>query len=211
MNTSRLYNDLITVIMSFVTATDSENFLTIENYLVLMSLKCYYHPEIDAETKCEDCGKYLCLECKQVLIEVHGSSDRRYSTRHELCPICYYDRQIRKYSRNPKISLIMWILFSIPFIAITFSWSSVPGNPMGFVVIFFIAFAIFMYIWLIFVVVYRAPRKIDRFKREREAFINNLSGSHVELRSIKRFCTECGKEIHPDDSVCSHCGQLIEE
>ncbi len=175
-----------------------------------MSLKCYYHPKIDAETKCEDCGKYLCLECKQVLIEVHGVSDRRYSTRRELCPICYCDRQIRKYSKTPKISLVLWCLFLIPFIAIASSFFFIPGGPMGFIPILFIAFPVIITIWLIYGVVHKYPRKIAQLSKEREAFINSLSGSHEELRSINRFCTECGKKLHPNDSICSRCGQAIE-
>ena len=60
-----------------------------------MSLKCAYHPEREANTKCEKCGKLICLECKQAFTTTHGTEDTRYSVRHEYCQACYYDYKIK--------------------------------------------------------------------------------------------------------------------
>ena len=58
-------------------------------------LNCYYHPGRQASTKCEKCGKVICLECKTVYHETRstGTGDSRssYSVRREFCPVCFYD------------------------------------------------------------------------------------------------------------------------
>ena len=70
--------------------------------------RCYYHPEIEAVTKCERCGKYLCLECKQVSNRMIGGTHGRATIRRELCPECY-DKTI-------SYNIIMFIVFFIIFI-----------------------------------------------------------------------------------------------
>ena len=50
--------------------------------------RCYYHPDIEAVTKCERCGKYLCLECKQVYHQRVGDPDHMGVVRRDLCQDC---------------------------------------------------------------------------------------------------------------------------
>jgi len=77
--------------------------------LLVNPYRCHYHPQIDAITKCERCGKYLCLECKKVYHQVVGDDDMFGATREDLCPDCYEKRK----ASNWLISLLFIIIFLI--------------------------------------------------------------------------------------------------
>ncbi len=59
----------------------------------MSDIKCYFHPERNAVEKCEECGKFVCVECKYNFKKKHthrtGKTSSVYYTHHELCPQCY--------------------------------------------------------------------------------------------------------------------------
>lgn len=90
----------------------------------MTEINCYYHPNIEAVTKCEDCGKPICLKCKKIHRETHhagvGESSSYYATQHDLCGPCYYNTQekIASSTAGSWICSIVGIVFSIIFIGV---------------------------------------------------------------------------------------------
>ena len=70
--------------------------------------RCYYHPQIEAIAKCEKCGKYLCLECKQIYHRRVGGANYRSYVTLELCPECY--------DKQETYHLLFFIVFFVIFI-----------------------------------------------------------------------------------------------
>jgi hypothetical protein len=81
----------------------------------LTNTNCYYHPSNNAVTTCIYCDKNLCVDCKFSF----------YLSSH-LCPICYYDYLIRKFSGKVNLlkeilgSLLLLVLSSCVFILLFF-------------------------------------------------------------------------------------------
>ncbi|MFX1500307.1 MAG: hypothetical protein ACFFDH_05000 [Promethearchaeota archaeon] len=171
-----------------------------------MSLKCYYHPERDAITKCEKCGKVICLECKMVyhVRYTSRSGNHQYTSTsmYEYCPVCFYDQQINSYGPQAKrsvgvfsiVSLVLIVIFSI-----FFTMASVVLLTLVLVLIP-VDISIFVY----------NPRKIVGFEIKKAEFLKTIQP--VKEEQIKElFCSECGNKLEPDISVCSYCGNVIEK
>jgi len=172
-----------------------------------MSLKCAYHPERDASEKCEKCGKVICLECKMVYHETHrgGTGERSYaySVRHEYCPVCFYDRKIKTYGPQAKITATIFTIIVLIMIFVIF-------NMMG---DYFPLFFLLVIIPLdIYAFVY-GPRKLKEFRYKKAEFLNSLTlGQPVKGERLKEsFCPECGNKLELNTSVCSYCGSVIED
>ena len=64
-----------------------------------IDFSCIYHQNRIAIDKCENCGAYICLECKKVERRRHSSINddnswnRATYTEHTLCSDCFEKRQ----------------------------------------------------------------------------------------------------------------------
>lgn len=86
---------------------------------------CHYHPQIDAITKCDRYGKYLCLECKKVYHQVGGDDDAIGAIRDELCPDCCEKRKVS----SCLISLLFIIIFLIVASIMVANFNNNSNNP----------------------------------------------------------------------------------
>ena len=182
-----------------------------------MSLKCYYHPEREAQSKCEKCGKVICVECKMVYHKtVHrGTGDDRYaySERYEYCPVCYYDTHVKKYKNYPYPCIGFIIIFIIAAISMTLF---TPGiyNPMSFLVITLLSLGILISVVAFFYLrfVY-SPKKTAEFNAKKEEFLQRTKTPTITKKEeiSTKFCPECGTRVEPDASVCSYCGFILKE
>ena len=93
---------------------------------------CANHPKIEAVTKCEICGKALCIACKEVYHEKSGVGDRRDRRRTEICRDCI---ATKKQSNKKKaliglpIMLIIMIVSVILILTLFSSMSQPPNFP----------------------------------------------------------------------------------
>lgn len=180
-----------------------------------MSLKCVYHPEREASTKCEKCGKLICLECKQAFTTTHGTEDSTYSVRHEYCQVCYYDYKIKSVKYSPIACAIVIIFFVIGLIMVnTFiSETSFSAGEMSIpLTIIGTGLTISIIVFLYVVLVYR-PKKMALYEDKKQIFLSGTrkAPSVKEEKPVEKFCSECGNKLEPDVSVCSYCGSIIED
>lgn len=172
-------------------------------------LNCSYHLNRQANAKCEKCGKLICLECKMIFHQSHtsgyGEDSYTYSTRHEFCTPCYYDMRMKA----DKMMVKVFIPFSFMVILMTI----ISGVFLEFLLIGIIGLLVGL-ILLIVVILYRLiiiPKKMARWEKKKQEFIDSLSSSKTSQASpIKKFCTLCGKEIQEDEEICENCGTKIE-
>ncbi|MFX1554308.1 MAG: B-box zinc finger protein [Promethearchaeota archaeon] len=180
-----------------------------------MSLKCAYHPDREAITKCEKCGKLICVECKTVVHDTHIGKDSSYSTRHEICVACKYDREISHFGFGfSVIPFLMIIAFLLIFIGITtYANINMPHfNLIALPIIGTIALVIISAYFIYWMTVKR-KRGILKAKIEKEEYLKKLIQlpSKKDDTPSKMFCPECGGEISSDDIICSHCGSTIKD
>ncbi len=175
-----------------------------------MSLKCHYHPEREAQSKCEKCGRVICVECKMVYHKtVHrGTGDDRYaySERYEYCPLCYYDTQIKKYKSYSHGCIAFAIFFIIAAVFMTGFF-----NPIIFTLLSVgIVISLVLFVFLRFVY---SPKKTAEFNAKKEEFLQRTKTPTVSKKEeiTTKFCPECGTRVEPDASVCSYCGFVIKE
>jgi len=151
-----------------------------------MSLNCYYHPEREANTKCEKCEKLICLECKKLYTVKHGLQDSSYATQHELCIVCYYDIEMEKHKFSPKgYYTFLSILVTTIIVFLTLELSGLGpdfGNsPFGMWTIFTLMMSIFFLLCLrsYFRDKKRYPEILDDLKSKKENFLKTLQSSNV--------------------------------
>jgi len=178
-----------------------------------MSLKCYYHPEREAQSKCDKCGKIICLECEKSFNVSHGTSERSYSTRHEYCLPCYYDRRIKL--AQSSAACFMCIAFNIIGLIM---FTSVPTSGTFDIfsmlpTIFLIALiaSILLFIYKKF---FDGPKRAEKIKGQKESFLESIklsSNGTQETTPItsKKFCSMCGGQIEKNISICPKCGSNI--
>jgi len=192
--------------------------------------KCAYHPNWDAITKCEKCGKLICAECKNIFqqrhshtsssLYGHGTSyrsrygSRRYSrtsyyyTRHELCTPCFYERKI-KVLESPMnyCGILFGVLFTAVAIFMTIGFMSFPGpfSPGFFTIvpIFFVIIGIGIVIAGIRGRI-TAPQKIEALKAKYEEFFNNLSSAPSSSQASAGYDPSLYKS-------CPYCGDKVEK
>ncbi|MFX0181020.1 MAG: zinc-ribbon domain-containing protein [Candidatus Hodarchaeota archaeon] len=177
-----------------------------------MSLKCFYHPEREASSKCEQCEKLICLECKMVYHQVvHGGSSNAYTKRYEYCPICYYDTQIKKSKINLIGGVIALSVLIISFFIFTFTLPEIAFSypatyiPIGFLLaLIIIGSLIFGYLQLV-----RKPKKVNQFNLKKEEFLKSVQAPLFKKETKSTFCSECGNKIDSKASFCSYCGTTL--
>ena len=124
---------------------------------------CCYHPDADAVTTCANCNKNLCVDCKFP-----------YYLSSHLCPICYFDYHIRKYSGKTnllkEIFLGSFILLSSScvFILLDYQFTKLPPLSLS---LFIISFTI-----IFLVIQFREsfilrPRKFEEALSNKEEFM----------------------------------------
>ena len=145
---------------------------------------CNFHPSREAITKCEFCGKFICLECKMIFRKQHSSgfdeNKRIYYTNHELCPPCYYDQKIKEEKSSMNLFLMAFgCVFSL--VALTMMISainafSIIGPVFGFILIsgFFILVGIGLFIYGIKRII-KAPQNREDLIQKKEEFYKNIS------------------------------------
>ena len=169
-----------------------------------MSLKCYYHPEREAQSKCEKCGKLICLECKKAFNITHGASKGSYSTRHEYCQVCYFNHMSLSVYKTSRICFIT-IIINIIFLVVTNVISdSVEGynNPIPF---FLIPFLIVLSIAFIFSIIHGAKKR-EKIRDQKNGFLLNLKKSSRKKGVKIPICKKCGKQVDLNALICPYCG-----
>lgn len=186
-------------------------------------IHCFYHHDITAASKCEHCGKSICLDCVRIDKIRHsgGKHSSGYTERLELCAPCHYDR-----IENTGIGgFLFLILFGIVFglVPLTSILSS-PGVPG----IFFLFISVFVIAGFGLAIkgikdILELPKKKEEAKKEKELFFNSLQHTRAEIPMkpaknnqspsfsvVKQgstfFCQQCGGKVSNDASFCPHCG-----
>ncbi|MFX1496376.1 MAG: zinc-ribbon domain-containing protein [Promethearchaeota archaeon] len=176
-----------------------------------MSLKCFYHPEREANSKCEKCSKLICLECKMVYHQtVHGGSGYAYTKRYEYCPICYYDTQIKKSKINSIGGIIALSVLIISFFIFTFSLprKAYTYPATYFPIIFLLALIIIGGIIFGYLQFVRKPKKMSELNSKKDQFLKSINSPLIEKDNKGKpyFCSVCGNKLDPDALICSYCG-----
>ena len=174
-----------------------------------MSLKCYYHPEREAQSKCEKCGKLICLECKKGFNITHIASERSYSTRHEYCQVCYFNHQSLAAYKTSIVCFPTIIVFIIFLTVINVVFDSVGlYNPMP---NFLIPFIIILIIAFIFSIISGAKKRTE-IRDQKNKFLLNLKNSSSKKKTvIIPTCKNCGKKIESNILICPYCGCDIKD
>ncbi len=216
----------------------------------MSELTCYYHPDRKADEKCEACEKLLCLECKKVLTVSHrhrrsgyhsryhhGSGYSTYYTSHDLCPECYYERQIAGTSPTMcyimmAFSIIVPTIMIIALLSMSMVFQDMGSVMGGFNPFFGMELIIIIPIIIIIAVVtlgtYNirvwAPRRRERLITERNEFLKSVGITSPEsvvepdvdpdqdifYKVNIASCPNCGQEIEGDDKFCENCGKKLE-
>ncbi len=169
-------------------------------------LTCYYHPEIEADAKCDKCGKIICLECvKNFNTHIRGSNSSYYSSRHQYCIPCYIDIEGKRLAglsfRKGTISLIIAFTVSVILLLIPLSigilWEpdssysnrvfySGQMNSKRFLMFIPIILIIILSISAVLIMIFRIqyykvkhPIKIAEVKKKREDFFKTVTNPKV--------------------------------
>lgn len=144
-----------------------------------MSLNCYYHPKREANTECENCGKSICVLCKMVFHKYERIGTRQYK-RHEYCPICFYDKSIKKISVHAiLIALGFTTFFSVILILIIFPLGEMLSSKYGISFLFPIIISVLPIIGAnIYAFIY-VPIKIKGFKTKKKRFLKSINRSAI--------------------------------
>ena len=192
-------------------------------------IHCYYHHDITAVNKCEQCGKSICLDCVRISKVRHsgGRHSSGYTEKFELCAPCHFDR-IQNTGIGMHLFLILFgsVFALFPLISIL-SFPGVPGIALLFISVFVFAGIGVAYKGLKGIL--ELPRKKEEARQEKELFLNSLQQTRVEIpvessspnptssfspvkgESGTFFCQQCGKTVSKDAAFCSHCGDSTED
>ena len=172
-----------------------------------MSLKCYYHPNREAITKCEKCEKMICIECKKPISRIHGVKESRYATQHDFCMPCYYDCEMKQYDFSPRgyyifasIAATSVVIFIILALVTAFSENKHKiAIVITFCVLTFISTVLFLSaLKFFFKNKVRFPVLLAELKTKKENFLKTLQSGNV--------CPECGNKFEVGFSICPSCG-----
>ncbi len=171
-----------------------------------MSLKCYYHPDREATTKCEKCDKMICIECKKPISITHGVKESQYATQHEFCMPCYYDYEMKKYSYSPRgyyiaFSILLPIILTLVILGLVFI-SHIPAAGFGLLASSPIPTFLFVCLLVSYISAKkRSPGMLAELKIKKEDFFKTLQ--------IGSVCPECGNSVKTGISICPSCGSDI--
>ncbi|MBN2157106.1 MAG: zinc-ribbon domain-containing protein [Candidatus Lokiarchaeota archaeon] len=183
-------------------------------------LNCYFHKDRTAVSKCDTCGKCICLECRYE----RESGSHSHSTEYVMCPLCYADVLENNENYDGIIGAIFGCFVFVIFFAITISaidsvssfGSSIHESPtwekgplIAFVVIFVIAVSA--------IVVYQVVKKDTEPNKQAEAIRAKAKKALEESKNIQGgiksekshspvYCSFCGAPIQPYATTCEYCG-----
>lgn len=162
-----------------------------------MSLKCYYHPDREATTKCEKCEKVICIKCKKSYNVTHGVKESLNATQHDMCKPCYYDIEIEKYTFS---SRSYYIAFFIPVLMCLIPIFTALVFAFGLSLFFY--FIIILMIMILFLRRMKSsPEKLAELMTKKEKFLKTLQSGNV--------CPECGNKVEIGISICPSCGSNL--
>ena len=196
----------------------------------MSELKCYYHPDSNAMTKCEDCGKPICLRCKKIHREKHhtgvGESSGYIERTLDLCGPCYYNKKekIASSTAGSLLCSIIGIVFSLIFIGVAvfifggfdamtnaISGNDVPDGMFDIMSILIIVLSFFFILGpviCILLLVYnmltmgkRSEKNLIKLSREREQYMAN-TGIH-EMEYSENY------DRSPSKMRCGNCGETV--
>ena len=145
--------------------------------------KCDYHPENESISKCEFCGKFICVECKMIYKHRYTTTGGRggsipHCKTYETCPPCYYDNMIEDVESPDKTfcpicSGLIWI---IVLTVILFSSDFAYTSDALMAIIFFIFIGILVMTYGI-VNLFKVPEKKDWLRKKKEEFLDSINSS----------------------------------
>ncbi|MHA2176191.1 MAG: hypothetical protein ACXACP_14390 [Candidatus Hodarchaeales archaeon] len=197
---------------------------------------CRYHQNRNAIDKCENCGAYLCLECKNIFRDSYTDSRTDYysnkfqsSSRDSgviLCPKCYFDRQEVDVNASRRMSLFFPIMFFVIFFGgfiflMFFLFTSIGSQGSSFptIVIFFPIMFIGFIAIIILVSFRQFSHRKPRFPYKRKMIQNTFYqpgnrasryNNEFHLRSDP-FCNRCGSKTEYGEKYCSNCGMALDQ
>jgi hypothetical protein len=182
------------------------------------NLNCYIHKDRTAVSKCDECGKYICLECQ------HDSSESSFSssntTKIKICPFCYADKIENDLSSvGPLFGCIVFVIFAFILIFIfsslgnSFPFSSPfeQNSELPGIAIAFILFSVFL---IIGVIAFLFSKKQNEPNKEAETIRARAKKAIEESKKIittsekqtPLYCRYCGAPIEVYEKTCSYCG-----
>ncbi|MFX1251633.1 MAG: zinc ribbon domain-containing protein [Promethearchaeota archaeon] len=168
----------------------------------MSNLECYYHPDRTAATKCEKCGRLICLECRMIHRErVIVTTDDTQFVRYEYCPDCMPKKTEESQTYPGFGGVILVFIIAVPlimfagsliFIAIGATWAiRLITDLLGISLSFFpddILLFVFMYFFIGLVM------------------ISSLILTYRRNRRKETTCHQCGAKIESNSNTCLVCG-----
>ena len=177
-------------------------------------LNCYFHKDRTAASKCDDCGKYICLECQYESIESNFGNSSSAPTK--ICPYCKAD----KVENNDQ--MVIGVLACIGFVMVIIIFIGVASNMGGDpfetspdtgigIAIFFVILVIAI---IIGTIIYASSNKEKKVNPEAEAIRAKAKKAIEESKNVVSaeekhtplFCQFCVAPIESDAKTCSYCG-----
>lgn len=179
-------------------------------------LNCYFHKDRTAASKCDECGRYICLECQYESTESVGST----SVPTKICPYCKADKI--ENNDNLAVGIIACVGF-VFFLIVAFGMFSIGGpsfdpepDNTG------VGLSIFIVILVIVIIVgtiaaaFKSQKGEQKKKtnaeaeairaKARKALEDSKNIKSLEEKHIPLYCRFCGAPIEADEKVCSYCG-----
>lgn len=200
-----------------------------------IDFSCIYHQNRIAIDKCENCGVYICLECKKVFRDSQTDSRvrdpnfrlqtlRRYPSRLVLCPECYLELNENRYSAHNQITsnfpLTFFIMFFGGFLLLMiFLFTAIGSRESSttFILLFPILFVGYFVIIILFSIrqfsrkqkfTYKKLIGHNPYQQPRNNSFKYTKGSYDEFDP---FCNRCGSKNEHNERFCSNCGMAIEK
>ena len=190
------------------------------NPIIMGDLNCYFHKDRTAVHKCEQCGKYICLECQ------HDSSDYNYgsssTTKTKICPYCYADKLENNTSGLVAVlgclGFIVFVLIGCAIFGTFESSSSFPSpyqsDPEPFLPGYAIVLIVVAFLIISGIIIYIMLKKdnepneaADKIRaKAKKAIEDSKITVAAEEKHTPLYCRFCGAPIEAYEKVCSYCG-----
>lgn len=183
--------------------------------------KCHFHADSSAVGICERCRRAFCVLDRRIYRKRRssGAGEHRHTwtETYEYCLLCYTDAKIsEQVGVGAYTGKIFIILFGIGWIMMTqYMGSFMPAlSYMGIIGVLIIAFSVILFI--------TGPMKANRFKEQREHFLQSLNYNEGITRissksrgyagdSLQIHCMQCGEPIDLKDKFCKNCGDTTKD
>jgi len=209
---------LVYHIFEFFGLTGEILYVCLSSATMMGDLNCYFHKDRIAVSKCETCGKYICLECK------HESKDNSYSdsSNHYICPYCYAN-EIE--TDDSSIVVVFGCLGFVVVISIFIAFTASMGGgffsdfgsdiePHGIVITVIIIVMIFAIGIAIYAVFKKETQPNTQAEEIRAKAKKTIEETTKKIQSSKSesvshealFCRFCGAPISEYAKTCEYCG-----